>query len=474
MKYWLLILLLLNLNNFSQKCDELKILHVNDMHGKIDKMPYFATIVKKIRKENKNTLLVSAGDIFSGNPIVDKFSEKGYPIIHLMNEIGFDLSTLGNHEFDFGYNVLNKRIKELKHTVLVANITKYPNEFDKLEPYKVIEIGRVPVIFLGLTNVGKNGYPDTHYDNVKDFKFENAEETIKKYEKILKKYPIRIIISHCGYEIDSVLAVKYPFITAIVGGHSHKVINGTKKINGVVIAQAGHYLNFVGILTLKFNKNKVISISDTILSLDKNIEKDTLIESIVNSYNNNPEFSQLLMHFKSEISDENMIGTFMAYCYKNFLKTDFAIQNSGGVRVNKIDTGKFTLKNLFELDPFSNELYVCTLTISTLKDIITFGYHKEGKLDIFSAGFNSLVYLDENKKIVKIDILDENNNLLLDNERFSVAIGSYLISNYCKGCKENCKKSNYNTTQAIKQFLMENEFDKISWYFKKSSNYVFK
>ncbi|MCX7953737.1 MAG: bifunctional metallophosphatase/5'-nucleotidase [Bacteroidales bacterium] len=470
MKFFYYVLVCCSVTCFSQKYFEIKILHVNDMHGKIDKMPYLATLVKSIRSEYKNVLLVSAGDIFSGNPVVDKHYEKGYPIIHLMNEIGFDISVLGNHEFDFGPTILQKRIKELKHTVLATNIVEFPPEFSKLEPFKVVEVYNIPIIFLGLTNVSDNGYPDTHIENVKGFKFETQEKTIKRYKSLLKKYPIRIIISHSGYEIDSLLAVKFPFLTAIIGGHSHKIINGTKKINGVLIAQAGNYLNYLGILTLKMKNKKIVSISDTLIPISENIKPDSTIIGIVDSYNKNPEFSQVLINFPIQLLDKNAIGTFMANCYKNILKTDFAIQNNGGVRISKIDTGKFTLKNLYELDPFSNQLFICTLSVNEIKDIISYGYNKEQCLDIYSAGFYSSIFLDKHKKITKIDIYDENNNLLLDNNKYTVAIGSYLVTRYCANCRNNCVKTNVNTTYAIKETLEKIDYSSIIKYSKHSTN----
>jgi 2',3'-cyclic-nucleotide 2'-phosphodiesterase (5'-nucleotidase family) len=82
----------------SAKETEIVILHVNDIHGRIDKMPYLSTMIKEIQAKHKNVLLFSAGDLFSGNPIVDKYSEKGFPIIDIMNMLPFSLSTIGNHE----------------------------------------------------------------------------------------------------------------------------------------------------------------------------------------------------------------------------------------------------------------------------------------------------------------------------------------------------------------------------------------
>ncbi len=225
-KLLLSCLLFANIFLFSQskKEKEIVILHVNDMHGKIDKIPYAATLINEIKQQHPDALLFSAGDIFSGNPIVDKYPEKGYPMIDLMNGLPFSLSTLGNHEFDFGGDVLAKRLNELNHTVIAANITQAPSYFPKLKPYKIITIQGIKIAVIGIVQVSENGLPDTHPERIKEFSFEQGITTALKILPKLKKYPIRIVLSHMGYEQDSILATKNHTITAIVGGHSHKKI----------------------------------------------------------------------------------------------------------------------------------------------------------------------------------------------------------------------------------------------------------
>jgi len=89
--------------------EHLTIFFTNDMHGQLNNFAKIKHIVDA-EKENTNVLLVSAGDIFSGNPIVDQYNEKGYPIIDVMNKTGYDISVLGNHEFDYGLTNLKNRI----------------------------------------------------------------------------------------------------------------------------------------------------------------------------------------------------------------------------------------------------------------------------------------------------------------------------------------------------------------------------
>ncbi len=80
---------------------KLTIFITNDIHGKIDNFAKLKYLVDEEKKKT-NVLLTNAGDIFSGNPIVDNYPQKGFPIIDLMNRVGYDISVIGNHEFDYG------------------------------------------------------------------------------------------------------------------------------------------------------------------------------------------------------------------------------------------------------------------------------------------------------------------------------------------------------------------------------------
>ncbi|MEO0340585.1 MAG: metallophosphoesterase, partial [Bacteroidota bacterium] len=99
----------------------LTIFFVNDNHGRINNFSKVKAIVDEAKSDG-NVLLVSAGDIFAGNPIVDQFSEPGFPMIDIMNQTGFDVATIGNHEFDFGTQVLEDRVKQSDFPWILANV----------------------------------------------------------------------------------------------------------------------------------------------------------------------------------------------------------------------------------------------------------------------------------------------------------------------------------------------------------------
>ncbi len=452
----LVVAFLFQLVVFSQNKEkeiELVLLYVNDMHGKIDQFPYLSTMIKEIKQKNKNVLFLSAGDIFSGNPIVDKHSEAGFPMIDIMNLLPFNYSTLGNHEFDFGGEVLTNRLKELKHTVLVANIVKKPAYFPKSKLYDIIDIDGIKVVILGLTQVNENGYPDTHPDKVKDFTFENGVSSALKILPKLKKYPVKIVLSHMGFEQDSLLATKIPYITAIVGGHSHKKIQPMKKINNVAIVQAENYLKYLGMMRIKIKNNNILSIWDTLFPINRSIQPDSLVLEKVNFYNNNKEFQKVVGYASDSIIGIQSLGCMMTDAYRRILKTDFALQNSGGIRISVLPKGVITAKQIYELDPFANELLICKMKAENLRQIIKFGYEKESRLDIFSSGFTSKIWLSQEKKITKIELYDMANNLLDENKTYQIAMGSYLYNAYKFDRLDDAINSGLTTTEAILNLL---------------------
>lgn len=437
----------------SLKQTEIVILHVNDMHAKIDKMPYLSTMINDIKAKHKNVLVFSAGDIFSGNPIVDKYSEKGYPVIDLINMMPFSLSTIGNHEFDFGGKVLAKRINELKHPVIACNIIKVPEYFPKPKPYYIITIDDLQIGVLGITQVSERGYPDTHPNNVKDFEFADGIEIARRILPNLKKYPIRIVLSHMGIEKDSLLATYEPEITAIIGGHSHVALQPMKVVNGVPIVQAECYLKYLGMMTIIVDNKKVISVKDTLLPINNSIKPDSIVLNKVNFYNNNEEFKKVVGYIGDSIIGEMALGSLITEALRRIAKTDFAVQNSGGIRINVLPKGPITVKQIYELDPFSNELMICKLKPQNIREIITYGYYKEGKLDIFSSGFKSKIYLDKKGKITKIDLFDNSGQLLDENKIYSVSMGSYLCNAYKFEKQSKPISTKMTTTDAIFKFL---------------------
>ena len=101
---------------------EVVIFSVNDVHGRIDNFGKVKHIIDEARKEYQSVYFVSAGDLFSGNPIVDFHPEKGYPLIDLLSKSGLDVNVMGNHEFDYGQQELAERMAQASFDFICSNV----------------------------------------------------------------------------------------------------------------------------------------------------------------------------------------------------------------------------------------------------------------------------------------------------------------------------------------------------------------
>lgn len=153
---------------------EIRILHVNDFHGFADPyksfgsdeilggIAYLSNRANRLRNE-KPSLLLSAGDMIQGNNWANL--SHGESVIELMNLMRFDAMVVGNHEFDFGQDVLKKRISEAKFPVLGANV----EGLDVLKPYVIKELDGIRIAIIGV--VTEDTYVSTHPKNVLGLKF---------------------------------------------------------------------------------------------------------------------------------------------------------------------------------------------------------------------------------------------------------------------------------------------------------------
>ena len=440
-------------SNPGKKYKEIIILHTNDMHGRIDQFPALSEMIKDIKSIHKHVILVTAGDLFSGNPIVDKYREKGFPMIDLMNDLQFDVSTLGNHEFDYGPEALAKRIKNANFPFIVSNMESVFTEFPELKPWIVYKKQGKNLVIIGVTQVEPSGHPDSRPENCKDFRFVPGLEKMKEFSSLFKKNNNVIVLSHMGFEEDSILATQMPEIKAIIGGHTHKTFQNGRTINGVLVAQAGYYVKYLGMMTLQFDGKKLISVKDTLLSLKGYNKVDSVILKKVKQYNNNEELLKSAGYLGTPLTGEIQLGMFMARATLESSKADFAFQNSGGVRVNELTGGNITIKNIYELDPFSNEIMICKMNPAQIKELIAFGYKKEKKADLISYGLNSEIYLNQDNSINEIELFLPDGSKLMENKVYNVALNSYVASSYKFSKTEEPKGTGVTTTDAILSML---------------------
>lgn len=420
---------------------EIIILHTNDMHAKIDNMSKLAYYIDYYRTNYENVFLFSAGDNFTGNPIVDRYPEQGYPMIDLMNRLKFDISVVGNHEFDYGQETLNKRREQADFEFISANIfpdkeavLKPLNAYHKFNLKKGISIG-----VLGLTQVNKLGIPDCSPLKIKHINFRSPLKIAKTYINYQDSSDIFIALTHLGYKEDKRLAKKVPIFDAVIGGHSHTFLQTGEFVNNTLICQAGSYIEYLGVLKIQLINNVITSKSDTLIALDNENNKNIAIRDLIDTYNDNPDLSKVIGTATEDLNGKDELGAMLTDAIRDTLKVDIALQNNGGIRIRKIPKGNIIVKQIFELSPFGNTLVEYNLSPKQIEKLITYAYNLENENEIQVSGLNITLELNSDKKLKHI-ILTDTQNKPLSKETYSVAINNYMSAAYGLSFLKNGKE----------------------------------
>ncbi len=413
------------------------ILHTNDMHGHIDKFSPLASYVDMFREKYQNVFLFSAGDIFTGNPIVDKYPDPGFPIIDLMNRVKYDVTEYGNHEFDYGQETLLKRINQAKFPFICANMVVTPQSILE-QPKPMVTFytkDSLKILVLGLLQVGKNGLPDAMPSKMQGINFENPIKTAKKYKSYRDSCNIFIALTHLGYKTDKKLAAKDPFFDAIVGGHSHTVLPHGDWVGKTLITQAGHYTDYLGVLTLKLVNGKIVSKQDSLMSLEMGVACHYETSQLIFKYNQNLELNTVIGQAKQDLTAPEMLGDLITDAMRNKTKNDIAFQNIGGIRLEKIPAGNIVVKQIYELQPFSNTFVTYHLTPKQIKQLIKYAYNLHNENEVTVSGLH-IILNTKNHKIKSILLTDENNKPLTK-KTYTVTINNYMATAWKLGFLKN-------------------------------------
>ena len=341
--------------------EQVTVLGINDMHANIDSVPRLTTCVQQERAKAPQLLLLSAGDNRTGSPYVDCGDHPGASMIMLMNHIGFDLSALGNHEFDGGPAALAHCINTANFEFVSANVFPSDSHGIQIKPYKIFERDGVRIGVVGLLQVDANGRPDAHPDQCKGIGFLNPLEVAPYFRYLRSQCDVLILLTHLGFETDIELARIFPEADAIIGGHSHTRVENGHVENGVLITQTQNKLKYITRLTFEVEDGKVLSKKAELLPLG-NYEADAATSAMVEQIKAQPFFKRVLSTVKSDINSRESLGCMMADAIRNCVGTDIAVVNMGNVRLDSFPAGPITVADVYSLDPFGNDTIRMTVT----------------------------------------------------------------------------------------------------------------
>ncbi|HBR01155.1 MAG TPA: multifunctional 2',3'-cyclic-nucleotide 2'-phosphodiesterase/5'-nucleotidase/3'-nucleotidase, partial [Ruminiclostridium sp.] len=243
------------------------IIHTNDVHSRVledssgigyAKVAALASDI--LSQSGTEPILVDAGDALHGQTIATL--ERGESIIKIMNTVGYDVMTPGNHDFNYGQDRLLELVGKAEFKIISANITK-PDGAALLEGYTIIERNGAKIAFFGLST------PETSYKtnpkNVAGLTFADPVKAAENMVSVLRdKADVIVAVSHLGLdeasEITSrLVAEKVEGIDLIIDGHSHTVLNEPLKVNDTLIVQTGEYLKNVGTVQIELDENNKVT-----------------------------------------------------------------------------------------------------------------------------------------------------------------------------------------------------------------------
>ena len=227
------------------------------------------TLIKKVRAENPNTILLDAGDVIQDNSAELFNDQPKSPMMVAMNEMGYDAWAMGNHEFNFGLDTFDKVAGQFKAAKLAGNVYKENGE-RFLPATTIIDRGGIKVGIIGMTTPLITDF-EKDTDHLKGLVVKNPiDETKKAVKELEGKVDVMIGLMHMGLENENALpgtgvtdiANEVPELTAIFAGHMHKLVKSA-TVNGVLIGEPDKYGTHVSRIDLTFvNKDGKMVLKD--------------------------------------------------------------------------------------------------------------------------------------------------------------------------------------------------------------------
>ncbi len=397
--------------------------------------------IDKVRKEEENVLYVISGDMVQGSLIDSEY--KGISTMEIMNYLAPDVVALGNHEFDYGLPHLLFLEKMANFPIVNANL--YIKQYNKrmMTPFLIIKMAGFDIMFTGIIT-------EKVLDSIKQDRligsFVSLEEASREVGKITNVYKnddidLTVLLTHIGFESDIELAgmLKPEWgVDIIIGGHSHTVLEEPKKVNNILITQAGVGSDQIGRfdIVVEDDTNSIIEYKWQLIPIDSNLaEPDEKLQKYIKSFQDEVDrkyntilckFSQVMTHPKREI--ETSLGNLISDAFAENAETDVMLVGSGSIRSKELGP-VVTLRSLLSCFPYDDTLTRFTIQGKELKKIFTHIMRPENRN---SEGecyqVNNLVkaIYDDLRGLISLRI---NGNDVNDESEYTLCIQGYHISN---------------------------------------------
>ncbi len=404
---------------------EFVIISTNDMHASLDNMARLATAVKECR-DTVFTIVVDAGDRWTGNAYVD-LAEGRLPMIKLMNAVGYDVATIGNHDFDPGQQVLDNAIGRSKFEVVCANMESEGEWLDDVDDSaQIVTPEGVKIDFIGVVTSYSNGHPDGNDSNFVGLNFFDPQ-VVAEREGDESDGDVKVLLSHMGHDRDLALAERYNGYDVILGGHTHKLLDTV--VNGTVVGQTQRKLKYIGVTKVQMRGSRVVNIEYENIPL-KNYAKDEAVENMIAEIEANPALKEVVGKMAHSTNHVGLCNL-QTKIIKEATDAEIGIYHRGGVRIIEgLPEGDVTVKTLFDNEPFFSQVHLCEMTPAQLRKVIVEKYNdtvnaKESHCIDLYATTPYRIITDENDMAYDVRF-----PRLREDRKYKVAVADYVARNY--------------------------------------------
>jgi 2',3'-cyclic-nucleotide 2'-phosphodiesterase (5'-nucleotidase family) len=397
----------------------IRILHTNDTHARI--MPYLAkesfrnisgavrraNLINKIKSDYPQSLLLDAGDNLQGTPFYSIF--KGEACFRIARALGYEATTLGNHELDNSLANLLEKLQMSGLRLLCCNVFYRNTDKPVFRPYHVFKRNGKKIAVIG--SIGDEAWDGVDIMTKAPLYATPQIGAVRKTAKRIRPYvDLIVVLSHAGFEPDEKMAAAISEIDVILGGHSHTplvrplLIKNSGRpdsgfynngLHGTIVAQAGKHGKFLGVLDVKLTQNsKIATFSGHLKVIDKryDLPNNTEVAKMVNFYHKQLEaqMSQIAGHTERELSYPADLkkthllpmGSFAAEAMRHTGKADICLVNSGGIR-SGMPAGDITWGHIYQALPYDNTVVTFLMRGSEIERMIKLLCHNNEKFDGF-------------------------------------------------------------------------------------------
>jgi 5'-nucleotidase len=383
---------------------QLRIVAFNDFHGNlrppsgedVGGAAWFASHVDKLRRESEHAVVVSAGDLIGGSPLISALL-KDEPTIAIMNRMKLDVHAVGNHEFDEGLQELLRAMKGAEFSLLAANVVETEKSAPIYAPYEVRSYEGVPVAFIGLTT---RDTPKFVPPVIPELSFPDEADTVRALIPELDAKGVRaivVIVHEGGFQkggpndcdqmegsIVELMARMPEQVDAVISGHTHQAYNC--ELSGRRVTSASCFGRMITAIDLSLDRSsgEVVEVNAKNWEVDHRIPPSAEIEAMVAQFAEKTlpleqrEIGQVtaVLSRQEGQTGESPLGSVIADSQLMATKAELAFMNSGGIRADLgSEQDKITYGMAFTTQPFGNALVTMTLTGEQIERLLEEQWH---------------------------------------------------------------------------------------------------